>query len=99
MDDKLVKAIFEEYGMSCIICGDSNIELHHVVGGIGKRKQYENKYSIVPLCYWHHRGTKGVHGRDGRSLDLYLKRMLQQKYFMMGYSEDTVRVLMGGKLY
>ena len=44
-------------------------------------------------------GTKGVHGRDGKELDLKLKLQLQDKYFKQGYSEEETRKLMGGRLY
>jgi hypothetical protein len=40
-----------------------------------------------------------VHGKNGKELDLRLKRELQEKYFRGGYTEDEVRELMGGKLY
>jgi hypothetical protein len=99
MNKIIVQAVLEEYGLNCVICGSSDIELHHIVKGRGKRKEHENKYSVVPLCPYHHRGTKGVHGRDGRKLDLYLKKQLQEKYFEMGYTENEVREMMGGKLY
>ena len=99
MNIKLVQAIFEEHGENCVICGSSNIELHHIIKGRGKRTKHENKYSVIPLCYECHRGTRGVHGRDGRKLDLYLKKQLQKKYFNMGYTEEQTRELMGGKLY
>ncbi len=99
MDKDLANKIIEKHNGECIICGSTDIELHHIVKGRGRRKQHENEYSVVPLCYYHHRGTKGVHGRDGRTLDLYLKRQLQKKYFDMRYTESEVREKMGGKLY
>jgi len=75
------------------------VEMHHIVFGSGKRTQHENEHSVILLCWHCHRGTNGVHGKNGRKLDLHLKRCLQKKYFSMGYNENEVRELMGGKLY
>lgn len=64
----------------CIICHNSNIEEHHVFFGTANRKLSE-KYGLkVYLCPEHHRGTKGVHGRDGKTLDTYLKELAQSKF-------------------
>ena len=51
------------------------------------------------LCGNCHRGTSGIHGRDGHTLDLKLKLKLQRKYFKQGYLENEVRELMNGRLY
>ena len=75
------------------------VEKHHIIKGRGKRREHENQHSVINLCWYCHKGNKGVHGKDGKHLDLYLKRQLQEKYFEMGYSEDEVRQKMGGKLY
>ena len=84
----------------CTICGSNYlVEEHHIVHGRGKRKYCETEQSKVYLCYEHHRGTFGVHGRAGHELDIRLKLELQLKYFGMGYDTEKVRMLMGGKLY
>ena len=63
----------------CIICGKSFSEVHHVI--------YRNKASFlvncelnkVNLCENHHRGTKGVHAKNGHALDLKLKSDFEEK--------------------
>ena len=83
----------------CGLCGAyGEIERHHIVKGRGKRRECETKESVVYLCADCHRGTYGVHGRDGHTLDIYLRRELQAAYFAQGRSEIDVRRLMGGKL-
>lgn len=46
---------------NCIICGDINIELHHV-----KTKTLTDRADnrVVPLCPNHHRGMFSPHGFD-----------------------------------
>ena len=64
----------------CIICHNYNIEEHHVFFCTANRKLSE-KYGLkVYLCPEHHRGTRGVHGRDGKTLDTYLKQLAQSKF-------------------
>ena len=84
----------------CYICGSTDrVEEHHIVHGRGKRKTCETPYSQRFLCWEHHRGTKGVHGKNGHELDMRLHLELQAQYFKMGATEEAVRWLMGGKLY
>ena len=100
MDKKLFKKIQERYGSNCLICSSNHlVEYHHVIHGNGKRKACETEYSVIPLCWECHKGNYGVHGKDGRELDLKLKKHLQEKYFKTGHTEAKVRELMGGKLY
>lgn len=84
----------------CAICGSTEmVERHHIIKGRGKRLSCETPESVIDLCYGHHRGTYGVHGKYGKELDTQLKLRLQAKYFSQGKSENEVRRLMGGKLY
>ncbi len=99
MNKKIVQAVLERSKGLCEVCYAPGAELHHIIYGKGKRKQYETAESVVLLCYECHRGTYGVHGRKGRKLDLQLKKQLQERYFKQGYSEKEVREKMGGKLY
>lgn len=101
MNKEIVQAVLERSKGLCEVCGamDYNVQLHHIIKGRGKRKEHETTESIILLCWDCHRGTYGVHGREGKELDLRLKRQLQDKYFSQGYSEDEIRKLMGGKLY
>jgi len=75
------------------------VQSHHIIKGNGKRKQCETKQSVINLCWEHHHGTYGVHGREGHVLDMKLKLGLQAVYFEMGYSEDEIRKLLGGRTY
>ena len=84
-----------------------NSELSNLIGYIEMLElQYlkldNGKYSVesvIALCYTHHHGTMGVHGREGKELDRTLKIRLQETYKEQGYSEDEIRTMMGGKLY
>ena len=100
MNKKVYEKVLERSQGLCEICGSNNIvELHHIVKGNGKRNKCETVEGCIMLCFEHHKGTSGVHGRMGHALDIILKLQLQEKYFKQGKSEDEVRKLMGGKLY
>ena len=58
----------------------SNLEEHHIFFGVANRKLSEKDGLKVWLCPYHHRGTKGVHGKDGHILDMYLKSIAQIAY-------------------
>ncbi len=64
----------------CIVCGSWNVEDHHIFFGAAKRKISE-KYGLkVWLCPTHHRGTNGVHGKNGHKLDMQLKELGQKAF-------------------
>lgn len=101
MNKEIIQAVLERSGGLCEECGvaDYMCQLHHIIGGRGKRKQHETVESVILLCWDCHHGTFGVHGREGKTLDLKLKKQLQETYFNQGYTENEVRRMMGGKLY
>jgi len=81
----------------CIICHNSNIEEHHVFFGTANRKLSE-KYGLkVYLCPEHHRGTRGIHGRDGKTLDTYLKELAQTRFEQKENRERFIQIF--GKSY
>lgn len=61
----------------CIECGSVfNLHLHHVFFG-KNRKNSDDDGLVVWLCYEHHEGTNGVHGKNGHELDIKLKRIAE----------------------
>jgi hypothetical protein len=100
MNKKVYEAVKKRSDGLCEICGSNQlVEVHHIIHGKGKRNPYESIESCIDLCWNHHKGNNGVHGKNGSELDIKLKRELQDKYSRMGYTEDQVREKMGGKLY
>lgn len=65
---------------ACLICGSKNVEQHHVMFGNPRRKLADEDGLWVWLCPEHHRGTKGVHGKEGHDLDISLKKEVQRIY-------------------
>lgn len=99
MDKAIVQAVLERSSGFCENCYSTGVELHHIIYGSGLRKLCESVESVTLLCYECHRGTYGVHGRDGRKLNIKLKKKLQETYKEQGYKEEETRTMMGGKLY
>ena len=64
----------------CYICKSTvYLESHHCI--LGKNRQNAEKYGLkVWLCYNHHRGTHGVHGKYGNILQNRLKVDAQKKF-------------------
>ena len=94
---ELAKEVLDRANNRCENCGvlfSKLHEIHHIVG----RKVSANKYNLIYLCWECHKGTAGVHGRDGLTLNKKLKMELQKKYFALGYNEIEVRKMMNGKM-
>lgn len=82
----------------CYICGLYNpIEEHHIYFGTNRKISEKNGFKVW-LCIEHHRGTIGVHGKLGHSLDLRLKQECERKFINQGHSiEDFIKII--GKSY
>lgn len=65
----------------CFVCSKrTNLHDHHIYFGTSRRKISEKNGLKVWLCYEHHEGTYGVHGKYGHDLDLLLKQTCQKKF-------------------
>lgn len=72
----------------CYITGATmNLEKHHIYYGSKMRSMSDRNGFWVWLIPELHRGAKGVHGRDGHVLDMFLKRECQ-KAFEKEYSRE-----------
>lgn len=61
----------------CYICGEiNNLHLHHTIYGKNRKKADEDGLTVW-LCYEHHEGTNGVHGKNGHKLDIRLKEIAE----------------------
>ena len=93
---RLRKQVYERSNMLCENCtGHEGLNIHHII----KRstwRETENINSLILLCrQCHHNDIENGNG----NLRKRLKLDLQAKYFAMGYTEERVRVLMGGMIY
>lgn len=72
----------------CAVCGSSNnIHIHHIIFGKNRKKADEDKL-VIPLCYEHHEGMHGVHGKYGSELDLKLKKEAEIKWLLQDYDRS-----------
>lgn len=77
----------------CYICGARHwLELHHVYFGKNRRNSDKNGFTCY-LCEAHHRGTYGVHGRDGAYFDHKLKVECQKKYEETHSRKEFMRII------
>ena len=64
----------------CYVCGiNSNLHLHHIMFGRNRKKADEDGLTVY-LCWYHHEGTDGVHGKNGHDLDLRLKEIGEKRW-------------------
>lgn len=82
---------------SCYICGfNGYTEEHHIYFGSSNRKISEQNGFKVHLCYEHHRGDLGVHGKYGNSLNIRLKQECERKYiYQLGHTKEEFIKLIG----
>lgn len=92
-----MKHIIVENMEECLICGNPNVEIHHVFFGI-KQRSLSTKYGLViPLCAFHHRDM--VHGiHFDSSFCKQMQRAAQESFEAKeGTREDFIRIF--GKNY
>ena len=64
----------------CYVCKTKLVEEHHIFFGNANRRLSEKDGLKVWLCYEHHRGTYGVHGKNGSELNIKLKQIAEKKW-------------------
>lgn len=91
-------SVLQGESKECYITGiKRGLEKHHIYFGV-KNRAVSDKYGFwVWLTSEFHRGTKGVHGRDGHELDLRLKRECQREFEKEKSREEFIRLI--GKSY
>lgn len=74
-----MKSIISEK-KECYVCKTiDNLHLHHIMFGKNRKKADKDGLTVY-LCYEHHEGTNGVHGRNGHNLDIKLKRIAEKRW-------------------
>jgi hypothetical protein len=94
MNKKVRQAVEARANGKCELTGEyhPNLELHHILGGRGKRKKLERVETCIMI-------TPRLHNHQNTVLMQLLKHKLQSYYFQQGHTEAEARALMGGKLY
>lgn len=92
-----MKSILQNKKESYISGSTYNLEEHHIFFGTANRKISEKQGFKVWLTLEEHRGTYGVHGKNGKKLDLKLKQDAQRKYEETHTREEFIKLI--GKSY
>ena len=80
MSDRRFSIIVDNFNR-CLVCKTYlNIHKHEIFFGRGKRELSIKYGLVVPLCQKHHQGTNGVHGKNGHTLDIELKKLGQKAF-------------------
>lgn len=94
-----MKSIIQKQNNHCFVCQTDRgqvLEEHHIF--FGPSRKLSEKYGLkVPLCIEHHRGTNGVHGKNGKQLNEKLKKIAQRKFEETHTREEFMRIF--GKNY
>lgn len=78
----------------CFIChAKQRLHYHHIYFGTALRPISEKNGFTCWLCYEHHLGDFGVHGKHGRETDLFLKRQCQKKFEKNKSREEFVKLI------
>ena len=69
------------------------LEQHHIYHARGQRTTSDRHGFWVWLTPEWHRGTQGVHGRDGHNVDLLLKQDCQRKFEETHSREEFMKLI------
>lgn len=78
----------------CFICHSRGwLHCHHIFFGTALRPISDKQGFTCWLCYEHHLGDYGVHGKNGRETDLFLKRECQKQFEKSGSRADFLNLI------
>lgn len=76
----MVKSILQDE-KKCYITGQTNnLHLHHIYRGVNRKISDAHGFVVYLAGWLHNQSDEGVHGKNGRELDLMLKRHCQMKF-------------------
>lgn len=82
----------------CYISGQTNnLHRHHIYAGARRQISEDNGFWVWLAPWLHNQSIHGVHGKDGRELDLLLKRHCQMEYEKSHTRTDFIKLI--GKSY
>lgn len=88
-----MKSIIQKNTDNCFLCGKyGNLERHHCLFGTANRKKADKYGLTVYLCPDCHRGTNGIHGKNGHPYDLRLKQIAQREFEKTHSREEFVEI-------
>lgn len=80
------------------ICGCQATEKHHIIFRSQMQPLEKCEMNMIYLCMECHRGTNGVHGKNGHILDKKLKKKFQEELYKRLHetcSEDDIKAVLG----
>ena len=82
----------------CYVCkSKNNLHEHHIFFGKNRKKSEEDGMKVY-LCYAHHEGTDGVHGKNGSQLDKELK-YIAERVWISNYGDIQKFIIRYGRNY
>lgn len=89
-----------KHGKFCFFCGsERDLERHHCMHGTANRRLAEEDGLWVWLCPECHRGTNGVHGKNGHGKDITLKKAAEYMWLRCYEKTETDWIRRYGKNY
>ena len=83
----------------CYVCGTRRcLHRHHILFGKNRKKADEDGLTVY-LCYNHHEGQDGIHGKNGSFLDYQLKRLAEEKWLEYYQKSEDDFIKRYGKNY
>lgn len=98
MKQGLRDEITKRSGGFCELCGGQATEIHHIIGGRGKRRIHEAKENLIhlcPKCHWMLHSSS----EEAKRINARLRHNVRAFYEAQGLSEEEIREKMGGKVY
>lgn len=90
----MAESILKTESGICFACGRSgHTETHHIIYGTGMRAISDREGLTCYLCRECHRGTNGVHGKNGNVLNRELKRIAQQRWEYLHSHEEWMQMI------
>lgn len=82
----------------CWLCGNPNVHVHHVYGGVGRRPISEREGCWLYLCPFHHNmSNAGIH--FDHELDARVKRECQERWMERNGKTEEEFCTMFGRSY
>lgn len=78
----------------CYVTGSTHdLHLHHIFRGVNRKVSDQNGFYVWLRGDWHNQADYGVHGKNGKDLDLKLKQACQEAFEKTHSREEFLRLI------
>lgn len=87
------KSILQNEKVCFVTGGTQDLHQHHIYRGVNRKISDKHGFFVWLRSDWHNGADYGVHGKDGKDLDIQLKQLCQIEFEKVHSREEFMALI------